>query len=122
MYDPMNIYYDIVKSDLILPFNTEKNFSEFITKILNKDPKCRLSSLNSAKNEKFFYCFNWDDIIDMKMDPPFIPTNKYQIKECLNNKEKKYTDMVKHFEMTSLSLSSSLKDNISNNSLWADEF
>ena len=124
MYDPMNIYYDIVKSDLILPFNTEKNFSEFITKILNKDPKYRLCSLNSAKNEKFFYCFNWDDIIDMKMDPPFIPTNKYQIKECLNNKEKKYTDMVKHFEMTSLSLSSS-KDNNNNNSqnsLWAEDF
>jgi hypothetical protein len=60
----------------------------------------------------------------MKMDPPFIPTNKYQIKECLNNKEKKYTDMVKHFEMTSLSLSSS-KDNNNNNSqnsLWAEDF
>ena len=124
MYDPMNIYYEIVKTDLIIPFNTEKYFSEFICKILNKDPKLRLCSLNQAKNEKFFYWFNWDDIIDMKMEPPFIPTIKYNLNECLNNKDKLYIDMVKHFEMTSLSLSSSLKDNnnISNNSLWADEF
>jgi len=45
----------------------------FIKAILNKKLNHRICSFNKLKGFDFFMDFNWDDLIDFKVKPPFIP-------------------------------------------------
>ena len=127
MSDPMDIYQDILKKELAIPYNSNETFTNFIKKILNKHPRERLCNFEQIKAHSFFFEFNWDELVDMKMTPPFEPTVKFDIEECLNNKKQKYVDMIKQLEMESFS-TSTLKDistsNINNpeNNEWAKDF
>lgn len=127
MYDPMDIYHDIIEKDLLIPYNSKDSFSAFVVKLLNKQPRERLCNFEQIKLEDFFYGFNWDELVDMKMIAPYEPEVKFDLEECLMNKRQKYVDMIKTLEMQSFSMST-LKDlsrsNINNltNKEWAQDF
>ena len=127
MYDPMDIYHDIIEKDLLIPYNSKDSFSTFVVKLLNKQPRERLCNFEQIKLEDFFYGFNWDELVDMKMIAPYEPEVKFDLEECLMNKRQKYVDMIKTLEMQSFSMST-LKDlsrsNINNltNKEWAQDF
>ena len=71
--DPMEVYKEVLKKDLTLPYNGEANVNSFIKAVLNKKVSKRLSSLEATKKHSFFKGFNWDDLIDLQMKPPYIP-------------------------------------------------
>ena len=71
--DPMEVYSDVLRKDLSLPYDGDRSVNSFIKAILNKKVSKRLSSLEQAKKHEFYKGFNWDDLIDLQMKPPFIP-------------------------------------------------
>jgi cGMP-dependent protein kinase len=124
--DPMEVYRDVLKKDLSLPYNGDKSVNSFIKAILNKKVSKRLSSLEQAKKHVFFKDFNWDDLIDLHMKPPYIPET-LELKG-FDNYPDKYTDYLSKERKKS-----SKKDKVVNSyddeddnygfkSNWADEF
>jgi hypothetical protein len=47
-----------------------------IESLLNKRVNLRVCEMNQFKNSKFFKNFNWNDLTEMKMRPPFKPDNR----------------------------------------------
>ena len=123
--EPMEVYRDVLKKDLSLPYNGDKSVNSFIKAMLNKKVSQRLSSLEKAKKHEFFKNFNWDDLIDLQMKPPYIP-------ECLELKSfDKYSEKyVTHLKKEKSKYKNDKTvnsyydedDTFGFNSNWADEF
>jgi len=123
--EPMEVYRDILKKDLSLPFNGDKSVNSFIKAVLNKKVSQRLSSLEQAKKHEFFKGFNWDDLIDLQMKPPYIPET-IELKN-FDNYTEKYTLHLKREKRNYKSdktLNSAVddEDNYGYEKNWADEF
>ena len=125
--DPMEVYSDILKKDLSLPYNGDKSVNNFIKAVLNKKVSKRLSSLEQAKKHEFFKEFNWDDLIDLQIKPPYIPES-IEIKGFENYPEK-YTEHLKKEKkkfkgnkVVSSCYDDEEEDNHGFKSNWADEF
>ena len=71
--DPMEVYREVLKKDLSLPYNGDHSVNSFLKAVLNKKVSKRLSSLEAAKKHSFFKGFNWNDLIDLQLKPPYIP-------------------------------------------------
>jgi hypothetical protein len=53
--------------------------------MLNKNVNLRVCQLNVFKNYKFFQNLNWNDLLDMKIKPPFKPDirdYRHNIENC----------------------------------------
>lgn len=56
-----------------------RTLKELLFILLNKDPQERVgegqnaSDISSLRNHRWFYDLNWDDIIERKLTPPFVP-------------------------------------------------
>ena len=124
--DPMEVYRDVLKKDLSLPYNGDKSVNSFIKAVLNKKVSKRLSSLEQAKKHIFFNDFNWDDLIDLQIKPPYIPES-IEIKG-FDNYPEKYVDHLKKekkkFKGDKVvnSYYDEEEDNYGFKSNWADEF
>ena len=125
--DPMEVYRDVLKKDLSLPYNGDKSVNSFIKAVLNKKVSKRLSSLEQAKKHIFFKDFNWDDLIDLQIKPPYIPES-IEIKGFENYPEK-YVDHLKKEKkkfkgnkVVSSCYDDEEEDNYGFKSNWADEF
>ena len=123
--DPMEIYRDVLKKDLSLPYNGDKSVNSFIKAILNKKVSKRLSSLEQAKKHIFFKDFNWDDLIDLHLKPPYIPES-LELKS-FDNYPVKYTEYIakdkKKFKNDKVVNSyDDEDDNCCFKNNWADEF
>ena len=123
--EPMEVYRDVLKKDLSLPYNGDKSVNSFIKSVLNKKVSKRLSSLEQAKKHVFFKDFNWDDLIDLQMKPPYIPET-VEVKSFENYPEK-YTDYLKKEKnkYKSDKAVNSYEDedeNLGFKNNWADEF
>jgi len=124
--DPMEVYRDVLKKDLSLPFNGDKSVNSFIKAVLNKKVWKRLSSLEQAKKHEFFKGFNWDDLVDLQMKPPYIP-EPLEFKSFENYPEKYITHIQKaknkykrHKVVNSYDDDDANSSSYNNN--WADEF
>jgi cGMP-dependent protein kinase len=123
--EPMEVYRDVLKKDLSLPYNGDKSVNSFIKAMLNKKVSQRLSSLEKAKKHEFFKNFNWDDLIDLQMKPPYIP-ECLELKNFDNYKEKYITHLKK--EKNKYKIEKSVNsygdddDTYGFKSNWADEF
>ena len=112
--------------DLSLPYNGDKSVNSFIKAVLNKKVSKRLSSLEQAKKHIFFNDFNWDDLIDLQIKPPYIPES-IEIKG-FDNYPEKYVDHLKKekkkFKGDKVvnSYYDEEEDNYGFKSNWADEF
>ena len=123
--DPMEVYSDILKKDLSLPYNGDKSVNNFIKAVLNKKVSKRLSSLEQAKKHEFFKEFNWDDLIDLHMKPPYIP-DSLELTSFDKYTEKYTTYLKKERKKMKNNNTVNSGDEDDNNSIyksnWADEF
>ena len=120
--DPMEVYREVLKKDLSLPYNGDPSVNSFIKAVLNKKVSKRLSSLEAAKKHNFFKDFNWNDLIDLQLKPPYIPES-VEIKSFEEYPITYIDHLKKEKKNRKESIVSIYEDN--NNSFiknWADEF
>ena len=121
--DPMEVYEEVLKKDLSLPYNGDASVNSFIKAALNKKISKRLSSLEAAKKHVFFKDFNWNDLIDLQLKPPYIPES-IEIKS-FEEYPLKYTEYLKKERKQRPKGSNiSTYDDKNNHYVknWADEF
>lgn len=125
--EPYKIYQSIVMDKLSFPsFFKDRVAKDLIKKLLTKSPERRLGkTFGQIKGHPFFDNFEWDELMQRRMKPPFVPddqelTLKTQELEVLKKKMKNLTellaspDIVKVKEMTKM-----VKSNYEN---WDDIF
>ena len=84
--DPIDIYKEILKKDINLPLNGEQSVNSFIKCLLKKVVSKRICSFENLRKHYFFKGFNWEDLIDFHIVPPYFPFvdninfDKYNIK------------------------------------------
>ena len=78
--DIIDIYKETVNQPLIFPFNSSnfKDMNSLISNLLKKKVKERLCSFSLLKEEKIFSGFDWDKLIDFKLNPPFVPKSNIE--------------------------------------------
>lgn len=71
----MEIYNEIMYSAFRFPFENDMfaDLNNFISTMLNKQVSKRCCSLSKLKKMELFETVNWDDLIDMRVTPPFKP-------------------------------------------------
>ena len=123
--DPIEVYKEILKKEINLPLTGEQSVNSFIKCLLKKVVSKRICSFEGLRKHSFFKGFNWGDLIDFQMIPPYLPYleqlsdfKKYNIKYLtfLENDSKKNSKIL-----------NSLKpydedDNIKFEINWDDEF
>ena len=120
--DPMEVYREVLKKDLSLPYNGDPSVNSFIKAVLNKKVSKRLSSLEAAKKHSFFKDFNWNDLIDLHLKPPYIPES-IEIKSFVEYPMKYNEYLKKEKKKQRNSIMSQYEDEDNNYSKnWADEF
>ncbi|MCQ2821111.1 MAG: protein kinase [archaeon] len=75
------MYQLIIHSEVKFPkkIPASDNVKDFIKKLLNKNPEKRLGSINDfedIKKHPFFSGLNFDDLLERKIKPPFVPVLK----------------------------------------------
>ena len=70
----MEVYREIIKKDLRLPKNGNPIFNDFIKGFLKKKVNERICSYEIIIKHEFYKDFNWDDLLDFKLIPPYIPS------------------------------------------------
>ncbi|EAY01569.1 AGC family protein kinase [Trichomonas vaginalis G3] len=66
------MYEKICNEEPHFPDNEDPNVVDFITKLLKKDPKKR-AKLKDLKNHPFFNGLKFEDVLALKVKPPFRP-------------------------------------------------
>jgi len=75
--DPMEIYISIINDKISFPpFCKDKEFKNLIRLMLEKNPLKRITTLDSVKKHIWFNGFNWEDLISLNMNPPYVPKIK----------------------------------------------
>ncbi len=68
------LFENIRRAPLYIPTGTPPEVTNFIVKLLHRDPKKRLGSgpddAEEIKREPFFAGLNWDDVYARKLKPP----------------------------------------------------
>ena len=107
MEDPYEIYEKIVKKKGKVKFPaymSDQKARDLISQLLNKSPDARLGgNFATLKNHDFFYGFEWNNLLNQKIDVPFLPlegvdfvSDKELKKEALSQKEN--LDVIKFLE------------------------
>ena len=91
--DPIDVYREIVKKELHLP-SGDSFAVDLIKALLTKKVSERVTSLEKAKSLDIFSDFKWNEMIDMKMEAPFIP--RLSPPKEFNNYLLKYLTYVKN--------------------------
>ena len=109
--------YTLSKNPLYIDVNN------LIQKLLNKKVNERLCNINVIKQMDFFKNFSFDELIDFKIKPPYIPKiNNNDFNFMLNEKNEKYEDfLIKNYpnDIFEKSDNNDFNDCESN---WTDEF
>ncbi|OHS99266.1 AGC family protein kinase [Tritrichomonas foetus] len=75
-----NMYAQIVSGTVIFPKGTSFVIVDFISRLLSKDPNKRLGSgpsdVEEIKKHKFFEKINWEDVMQKKIKPLWVPMLK----------------------------------------------
>jgi protein kinase X len=78
--DPMIVYQNIVRGKMKFPRNMDPDAKSFIKHLLVGDTSMRIGCLKNGIRDiyehKFFKNFDWDLLIEMKMQPYYIPKIK----------------------------------------------
>ena len=97
--DKNKIKEQITKNELRFPkvTNVSKGAKELIKKLMNKNPGNRLGhskGFDEIKNQEFFKGFNFDNLINKKLEVIYKPKNFDIIKDKEKNIEVSYDDLV----------------------------
>ena len=125
--DPMEVYRDVLKRELTLPSKGDPVVNSFIKCLLRKKVNERLCNFDKAKKHPFYKDFNWGDLIDFRLTPPYVPKTVFNHE--LSTFKKKYVDFLKEESKSnknkrSESLLSSYDDDgtLNYNKDWVNEF
>ena len=121
--DPIDVYKEVVKNKLEIRSGDTKIIT-MIKSLLTKKVADRICTLEKAKKLEVFENFNWDELLEFKIIPQYIP-KKSKIKG-FNDYKQKYVKYLEEKECKSQSniLFSSYEedDDIPYNENWADVF
>ena len=70
--DPIDVYREVIKKELILR-NGDPKVNQLINNLLKKKFTHRICSLEKAKLLSIFKDFNWDDLLELNLNAPYIP-------------------------------------------------
>jgi cGMP-dependent protein kinase len=79
--DPIEIYKDIIRGKISYPIQDE--VSEFISNLIKKNVWERMCNFELIKRTRMFEKFNWNELIDLKLKPLFIPKSRINVDEIL---------------------------------------
>ena len=125
----MDVYREIIKKDLKLPKNGNLIVNNFIKNLLKKKISERICSFDKVKKQEFYKDFKWDDLMEFKLNAPYIPNNNKILD--FDNYEKKYLEFVEEESKKGKKSSKKVKsDEVKENkndkykfdSNWADVF
>ena len=123
--DPIEVYKEVIKKKLEFKTGDQK-IIKMIKSLLTKKVAERICSLEKAKDLEAFENFNWDELLDFKIIPQYIP-KKSNIKQFKDYRTK-YINYLKHKEEAESNednkLLSSYEDDedIPYDENWADVF
>ncbi|KAH0790178.1 AGC family protein kinase [Histomonas meleagridis] len=83
------LYKNIMECKPQFPLSTPQEFQDFVLMLLEKNPKKR-AGFNEVKNSEFMSSVNFDDVLQKRVQPMFVPITESQ--EVINNFEKEFTD------------------------------
>ena len=120
--DPIEVYKEVIKKKLVFKSGDQK-IVKLIKSLLTKKVAERICSLEKAKELEVFENFNWDELLDFKIVPQYIP-KKSKVKEFKDYRKKyiKYLEENKSNEENTLFSSYEEDDDIPYNENWADDF
>ena len=124
--EPMQVYKEILQKEIKLPIQGNSSVNSFIMNLLKKNVSKRICNIENAKKHNFFKDFNWEDLIDFQMIPPYVP-KLFPIKKFEECNEK-YTyylkmEMMRNSKKNQTLLSSyDDEDNKDFNKNWVEEF
>ncbi|KAH0785074.1 AGC family protein kinase [Histomonas meleagridis] len=100
------MYHKILTEDIIFPPYFSDEAADLISKLLDRNPSTRLgSSENDAediKSHPFFNSINWDDVLNLKYTPEWIPVISSETDTSNFDEEFTKEDAVVSFEDESL--------------------
>jgi cGMP-dependent protein kinase len=121
--DPIEVYKEVIKKKLVFKSGDQKMI-QLIKSLLTKKVAERICSLEKAKELDAFENFNWDDLLDFKIVPQYIP-KKVNLKE-FSEYRKKYIKFLEEnngkSEGDTLFSSYEDDDDIPYDENWADVF
>ena len=90
--DVIEIYKEILHKDLVFPSEEARydKVNSFIKDVLKKKVNLRICSVNLLKGKPFFEGFEWDKLIEFKLQPPYVPEVQ-NMDGVLNDKHKPFT-------------------------------
>ena len=120
--DPIEVYKEVIKKKLVFKSGDQK-IVKMIKCLLTKKVAERICSLEKAKKLDAFEDFNWDELLDFKIVPQYIP-KKSNIKDFKEYRKKyiKYLEENKTNEGNTLFSSYEDDDDIPYDENWADAF
>ena len=90
------IFKHILRCEPPIPLNMSKDVSDFILRLLVKDPQKRMgggpTGAEEVKAHKFFRSINWDDLLRKNIPAPFLP--KITSDTDVSNFSKEFTRMI----------------------------
>ena len=117
----IEIYKEILHKDFFFPSDNIKyiNVNNFINDLLNKKVNLRICNVNFLKQKPFFNDLDFDNLIDFKLTPPYIPQTSDLTKFL--DMENLYEDIVSsNHEVRKKKSKNDLNNDYDRN--WADEF
>ena len=115
--DVIEIYKDILHKELVFPSEEARydKVNSFMKDVLKKKVNLRICSVNLLKGKPFFEGFEWDKLIEFKLQPPYVP-EVHTMDGVLDDKHKPF---VAHLQEES----AKIKDKrFHYHDKWADEF
>mgnify|MGYP004445108383 CR=1 FL=1 len=98
--DINEMYQNITENKLMFQQFCSDELKDLLTKMLNKNPKNRIT-IEEMKNHDFFKDINWNDLANKKIKPPIDMINlreEYNISEKVNFVDQDYTQENKHIK------------------------
>ena len=120
--DPIEVYKEIIKKKLVFKTGDQK-IVKLIKSLLTKKVAERICSLEKAKDLEAFENLNWDELLDFKIVPQYIP-KKSNIKDFKEYKKKYINYMEENNKNEGCTLFSSYEDDddVPYDENWADVF
>ena len=91
--NPYNIYKEILQKKLYLPSENETGFNEVLKDLLRKNYTKRLNNFSHWKNYKLFKGFDFDALLDLKMEGFYKIDASFNIQD-LNKKDISFIEYI----------------------------
>lgn len=90
------MYHRVLEEELLVPQYLDEVVVDFLSGLLTKDQYFRLGScgIEEIKSHPYFADIKWQDVVDLKLDPPFVP--EYHCSSDVPNVDEAFSRMKPH--------------------------